>query len=478
MEPQQRIVELERQVAQLLQEKEDLQRDVENLCLSAGSNMFSSSYVLSERIYSAEKELSLVKSQLTKVMQERDNFKEDIVQFKNSKKAVDNSWKDEMKKNQQLEKELMFYQSQSTKLLAERDQAEAEAEELRTQNLELETSLKRIVDDGEVDRMKLKDSERKLELSLEQNAKLQKQLEAKTKECYELADAKKRLKQSQDSLQRSEESRNALQQQLSGANKQLETKTKEAEDLKLLLERFADYDKKTAELIQLSAALQESDKTVLDLKNQLQELSQQLQNKESELRTATREKIAALEQLSQEQSKGLRDEDELDTLRQNYLQTKLQLAQAAEEKVKANVQAAAYQQQASEHSCNLADSGLGQQADLEHMVANLRKRLGNVERLAMGIRKLKQELRTVSANVWSSHSTGSKQVDISKLEKETKMLRDDVGLDDHLEVDKGCVHACSEDKSIAIEALGLVDFGLEALMQFNSQRILSKMMQF
>lgn len=47
----QRVKELERLVAQLTQERDDLTRDLENLCLSGGST-FSTSSVLSERIYS------------------------------------------------------------------------------------------------------------------------------------------------------------------------------------------------------------------------------------------------------------------------------------------------------------------------------------------------------------------------------------------------------------------------------------------
>ena len=45
-----RVKELERKLATVTQERDDLLKDVEALAISNGSSMFSSSYVLSERV--------------------------------------------------------------------------------------------------------------------------------------------------------------------------------------------------------------------------------------------------------------------------------------------------------------------------------------------------------------------------------------------------------------------------------------------
>ena len=56
--------ELEKQLAKAEKERDDLARDVEALCMQSGSSIFDGSMVLSERIFSAEKELSKVKAQV------------------------------------------------------------------------------------------------------------------------------------------------------------------------------------------------------------------------------------------------------------------------------------------------------------------------------------------------------------------------------------------------------------------------------
>ena len=56
--------ELEKQLAKAEKERDDLARDVEALCMQSGSSIFDGSMVLSERIFSAEKELSRVKAQV------------------------------------------------------------------------------------------------------------------------------------------------------------------------------------------------------------------------------------------------------------------------------------------------------------------------------------------------------------------------------------------------------------------------------
>ena len=53
---------LRKQLTRLTLERDELQRDVENLCMQgSGNSIFDSSSVLSERIYSTEQELSRAK---------------------------------------------------------------------------------------------------------------------------------------------------------------------------------------------------------------------------------------------------------------------------------------------------------------------------------------------------------------------------------------------------------------------------------
>ena len=58
---------LEKQLAKIQRERDDLAKDVEFLCAQSNSSIFDSSMVLSERVYSAEKELSKLKGQVSKI---------------------------------------------------------------------------------------------------------------------------------------------------------------------------------------------------------------------------------------------------------------------------------------------------------------------------------------------------------------------------------------------------------------------------
>jgi hypothetical protein len=67
-----RCRELERQVATLQRERDELQKDVESLCLSNGASMFSSSYVLSERFAATEAEFKETRGKLAQAAGECD----------------------------------------------------------------------------------------------------------------------------------------------------------------------------------------------------------------------------------------------------------------------------------------------------------------------------------------------------------------------------------------------------------------------
>ena len=77
--PDKVISDLRQQLKRVSQHRDELERDVENLCMqNDSSSIFSSSMIVSERIFSTEKELSKTKSQLEAVLGERDSLRDDL----------------------------------------------------------------------------------------------------------------------------------------------------------------------------------------------------------------------------------------------------------------------------------------------------------------------------------------------------------------------------------------------------------------
>lgn len=137
-----KLKQLEKQLSKVTLQRDELQRDVETLCMQgSGNSIFDSSSVLSERIYSNEQEISKTRSQLEAVTEERDNLREDLRGYRDSKRQSDNGWRAEKQKVQALEKELSFYQTHSTKAFADRDKAVLEAEQLKADNISFQRRL-------------------------------------------------------------------------------------------------------------------------------------------------------------------------------------------------------------------------------------------------------------------------------------------------------------------------------------------------
>ena len=137
-----KLKQLEKQLSKVTLQRDELQRDVETLCMQgSGNSIFDSSSVLSERIYSNEQEISKTRSQLEAVTEERDNLREDLRGYRDSKRQSDNGWRAEKQKVQALEKELSFYQTHSTKAFADRDKAVLEAEQLKADSISLQKRL-------------------------------------------------------------------------------------------------------------------------------------------------------------------------------------------------------------------------------------------------------------------------------------------------------------------------------------------------
>lgn len=101
---QSRVWELERQLVQVQQERDDLQKDVEALCLKDSSAMHKSSSVMSGRLVSAEKELRSVKAQLAQADAERASLQEDSIQLRSTKGDLERDLLDASSRCEHLEK--------------------------------------------------------------------------------------------------------------------------------------------------------------------------------------------------------------------------------------------------------------------------------------------------------------------------------------------------------------------------------------
>jgi hypothetical protein len=74
---------------QVTNERDQLERDVEQLCMSRGGHMFSSSYVLAQRLQFLEGEVKQQRLALRSVTTERDGMQEDMLQIRSSKRQAD-----------------------------------------------------------------------------------------------------------------------------------------------------------------------------------------------------------------------------------------------------------------------------------------------------------------------------------------------------------------------------------------------------
>lgn len=99
---QSRVWELERQLVQVQQERDDLQEDVEALCLKDSSAMHKSSSVMSGRLVSAE--LRSVKVQLAQADAERASLQEDSIQLRSTKGDLERDLLDASCRCEHLEK--------------------------------------------------------------------------------------------------------------------------------------------------------------------------------------------------------------------------------------------------------------------------------------------------------------------------------------------------------------------------------------
>lgn len=192
-----KLKQLEKQLIKVTLQRDELQRDVETLCMQgSGNSIFDSSSVLSERIYANEQEISKTRSQLEAVTEERDNLREDLRGYRDSKRQSDSGWRAEKQRVQALEKELAFYQTHSTKAFADRDRAVLEAEQLKADNLSLQRRLTKAESAAAQSSATLKTTQGQLESAQHRVA----ELEVKDTECQAIPGLRQDLSDAQDQV--------------------------------------------------------------------------------------------------------------------------------------------------------------------------------------------------------------------------------------------------------------------------------------
>lgn len=193
-----RLKQLEKQLSKVTLQRDELQRDVETLCMQgSGNSIFDSSSVLSERIYANEQEISKTRSQLEAVTEERDHLREDLKGYRDTKRQSDNGWRAEKQRVQALEKELAFYQTHSTKAFADRDQAVLEAEQLKADNLSLQRRLTKADSLAAQSTAALRETQSQLETAQQRLA----ELEIKETECQAIPGLRQDLSEAKDQVE-------------------------------------------------------------------------------------------------------------------------------------------------------------------------------------------------------------------------------------------------------------------------------------
>ncbi|KAL3159975.1 hypothetical protein ABBQ38_010362 [Trebouxia sp. C0009 RCD-2024] len=392
-----RLKQLEKQLSKVTLQRDELQRDVETLCMQgSGNSIFDSSSVLSERIYANEQEISKTRSQLEAVTEERDHLREDLKGYRDTKRQSDNGWRAEKQRVQALEKELAFYQTHSTKAFADRDQAVLEAEQLKADNLSLQRRLTKAESLAAQSAAALRETQSQLESAQQRLA----ELEIKETECQaipglrqDLSEAKDQVEDLTHSLQvarsegadarrRAEEataSYESIQAEYSRAQSEAtqaaeaaaaETSGLQGQLAQLQLERDRLDKRATVAERDHAAASSELQETKLNLKVKLEEQQNQfkaieeeqysdwekrvlaVQQKEDRLQKqakelqaerdqATQDKVQALMRLSDSERSKQRISNQVDTLKKQNQDLSHRLSQATQEKVNALMRVAA-----------------------------------------------------------------------------------------------------------------------------------------
>lgn len=384
------VSQLETTLKRVTQERDELARDVESLCLQS-ENFFSSS-VLSERITLAEKQLAMTQTQLNAVVAERDGLKEDLRAVQASKREVGQSWRTALARKEEVEAELAFYQQQSAGAMAERDQASLDAEELRAANLDLENRLSTARQRLEGVQVSLAEVQHQQQASSKQIRRL----EHLAQDCEAIPGLKKDLAAAKQRGDRLQSERDALQaalqgeqEALQGAGDKLSASQSSNADLQQQLDHAQSAAQREAGSLQTQIASLQGDSEDLRKRNaalqaRADDAESALAAAQAEVEVVTRDRQRSMASLTSQAERRHNDlqaahvaeasalREELSELRQQHVRSESELRQAIGEKTNAMSRLSA-----AEASAEQGFAELGERLD---EIANLKSTLQKVER--------------------------------------------------------------------------------------------------
>mmetsp|Transcript_26289 Transcript_26289/g.62486 ORF Transcript_26289/g.62486 Transcript_26289/m.62486 type:complete len:393 (-) Transcript_26289:80-1258(-) len=358
---------LTEQVEKLKEENLQLMRDIENICFQNSGSMFSTSYVVSDRIYSLETELTKTKRELKQVKAERDSLAEDTAELRKAKRNVDCTWRSERSKNESLEKEVEFYQEQSVKAFSERDEALAELEAAKSGSLNLEQSLRDAVSRADEQSRLRQELERRLEQSQNEVASLTSRVEQLSKLSAvkdELDVTKRRLDAETERRSRVEEALDELQTELTATKELLDKERGAAGQLKDSMAGLkARHEKEIADHLQeadslrgllasAESAADEADTTREEFEDSLFAARAEVENArraasdaERRCTQAEQQRDSARQELERAREDFLQEARRISSLEEQCSDLKTRLANATQEKVSSMMQLADMKQE-------------------------------------------------------------------------------------------------------------------------------------
>lgn len=386
------VLQLEAKLLQVTQERDDLQADVERLCMQATGGSRVRSSLVKDKLSTMEAEVKKARATATSVQLENLKLREDYMKADHGKFLANKELQDLKVRAVKLEEELSFYQSQSAKVISERDRLAYDVEDLSSQNLHLEKSFQDSQNALASESLKRQEAESQLASTRVDLSAVSSKLEASLLVSSRVPELEQNLAQAQRAVERLNEEKSAVQVALRQAEDQLrevqhqllvaetnldhqgqalqqlqhDAKVREGEvaaEQERMYERIAQLHAGSAALgeelaevrggakADAAAALDrqmEEEKEREKLLVQIRELQVDLGQKEAnisslqeEVNAVAREKLKALLEV-EDREKAMAEVEQLnDLLEKKVTELKIKLAQAAEEKVVALLRVAA-----------------------------------------------------------------------------------------------------------------------------------------
>lgn len=306
------IVELEKKLAKTIIERDDLARDVEALCMETTANTtFSSSSVLRERIFATEKEMLRTKQELITVTAERDSLREDLQEIKESKRRMDQTFKEQSSRVEALEREVTFYRQQAAQAITDRDNARWECEQLRQSSVSADAQAREAVGRAESERTKRVDAERRAEQAEQRASALAEaalEAEALPQLRYELENASARNAELKEEIVLLGENLDVARQTAAQVETDAKAVAVEYEgkitNLEMELARYKEQvNDVTKQKVEALLRLSQAEASLNRANSQTLELKKKAEAMERELASATQEKVAALMRLAESNAK-------------------------------------------------------------------------------------------------------------------------------------------------------------------------------